>query len=274
MKRFKATSPARRQYTVSDFSDLSKSKPFKGLLSKKTSSGGRNSFGRETNINIGGAHKKRYRIIDFKRDKFNIKGKVATIEYDPNRTSRIALIHYIDGEKRYILAPVGLKVGEYICSGQTVDVVPGNTMPLQSIPLGQSIHNIELKPGKGGQIVRSAGAYAQLVAKEDRYALIKLPSGETRKVLGKCLATIGIVSNAEHSNLVIGKAGRSRWLGIRPHNRGVTKNPVDHPMGGGEGRTSGGRHPVSPTAIATKGFKTRKNKRTEKYIVRKASAKK
>lgn len=268
LKTFKPITPARRYYTSADFSDVTKSTPEKSLIRKKARSGGRNHFGRQTNINIGGGHKKRYRVIDFKRDKIGVPGSVVAIEYDPNRTARIALINYADGEKRYIIAPQGLTVGQTVMSGPEADIKPGNALPLKNIPVGQSIYNIELKLGRGGQLARSAGNSAQLAAKEDSYALIKLPSGEMRKVLIDCYATIGIVSNPDHSNIVIGKAGRSRWLGIRPHNRGVTKNPVDHPMGGGEGKTSGGRHPCSRTAVPAKGFKTRKNKRTNKFIVR------
>lgn len=268
LKKFRPITPSRRYYSVSDFSDVTKDFPERSLIEKKSRSGGRNHFGRVTNINTGGGHKRKYRVIDFRRDKLDIPGKVAAIEYDPNRSARIALIHYADGEKRYILAPLGLKVGATIMTGPGSDIKPGNTLPLKNIPTGQSIHNIELKRGRGGQLVRSAGVSAQIVGKEDRYALVKMPSGEMRKILIDCYATIGEVGNADHQNIEIGKAGRSRWLHRRPHNRGVTKNPVDHPMGGGEGKTSGGRHPVSPTGIKAKGFKTRVNKRTEKFIVR------
>lgn len=268
LKTFKPITPARRYYSSADYSELSKKGPEKSLLRKKSKSGGRNHIGRQTNINIGGGHKKRYRVIDFKRDKIGVPGKVAAIEYDPNRTARIALINYVDGEKRYIVAPQGLTVGQTVVSGPEAEIKPGNALPLRNIPVGQSIYNIEIKLGRGGQLARSAGNSAQLAAKEGSYALIKLPSGEMRKILIDCYATIGTVSNADHSNIVIGKAGRSRWLGIRPHNRGVTKNPVDHPMGGGEGKTSGGRHPCSRTGVPAKGFKTRKNKRTNKFIVR------
>ena len=274
MKNFKPTTPSRRSYSVADFSILSKVKPEKKLLVHQSSSGGRNHFGRITNINKGGGHKRKYRIIDFKRDKNGIIGNISTLEYDPNRTARICLVNYIDGEKRYIIAPVGATVGTKINSGPESEILSGNSLPLKNIPVGQSIHNIELKPGRGGKLVRSAGTFAQLVAKEGEYVSVKLPSGEMRKILSTCYATIGTVSNPDHSNITIGKAGRSRWLGIRPHNRGVTKNPVDHPMGGGEGRTSGGRHPVSPNAIPSKGFKTRKNKRTQKFIIKKRSSSK
>ena len=221
----------------------------------------------------GGGHKRYYRIVDFKRDKDGIPAKVASIEYDPNRSARIALLHYADGEKRYILAPLNLKAGDMVMSGEQADIKPGNALPLNNIPLGTHIHNIELRLGKGGQIVRSAGTYAQLMAKEDRYALVKLPSNEVRMVLLKCKATIGQLGNVEHENISIGKAGRKRWLGRRPKVRGVAMNPVDHPMGGGEGRSSGGRHPCSPWGMPSKGFRTRKNKRTDRYIVKRRNKK-
>jgi large subunit ribosomal protein L2 len=269
MKTFRPMTPARRYMTVADFSELSKVDPEKSLLAKHRSTGGRNNYGRNTNINKGGGHKRRYRIIDFRRsNKVGIKGRVATIEYDPNRTARIALVHYLDGEKRYVIAPQGLRVGDMIAAGPDVDILPGNSLPLKSIPVGQNIHNVELKVGNGAQLARSAGVTAQLVAKEGEYGLVRLPSGEQRKVFLECYASIGFVGNADHQNLVIGKAGRSRWLNRRPHNRGVTKNPVDHPMGGGEGKSSGGRHPVSPSGLKAKGLKTRSNKRTNKFIVR------
>jgi large subunit ribosomal protein L2 len=216
----------------------------------------------------GGGHKRRYRIVDFKRNKWDIPAKVAAVEYDPNRSARIALLHYVDGEKRYILAPEGLSVGDTVQTGKTAEIKPGNTLPLQNIPLGTIIHNIEMKPGKGGQIVRSAGTGAQLMAKEGDYVTLKLPSGEMRMIRRECLATIGEVGNQEHSNISIGKAGRSRWLGRRPKVRGVAMNPIDHPHGGGEGKSSGGRHPVTPWGVPTKGHKTRKNKQTDKYIVK------
>jgi large subunit ribosomal protein L2 len=266
-KKFNPITAARRFMTVADFSEITTDRPLKRLVSKGTSTGGRNNYGRNTNINKGGGHKRRYRVIDFRRDKVGVLGKVATVEYDPNRTARIALINYVDGDKRYILAPVGLRVGDSVMSGPQADIAPGNALPMKSIPVGQNIHNIELKRGGGGQLVRSAGVMAQLVAKEGEYAMVKLPSGETRKVLSECYASIGFVSNPDHQNVVIGKAGRSRWLNRRPHNRGVTKNPVDHPMGGGEGKSAGGRHPTSPTGVLAKGLKTRSNKRTEKFIV-------
>jgi len=273
LKKFRPMTPTRRYYTVSDFSDLTKKAPEKSLLSSHRNTGGRNNSGRETNINKGGGHKRRYRIIDFKRDKIGVPGKVVAIEYDPNRTARIALVNYVDGEKRYIIAPIGLRAGAEIMAGPEVEIRPGNALPLKNIPVGQNVYNIELKRGGGGQIVRSAGVTAQLAAKEGNYATLKLPSGEMRKVHVECYATIGTVSNPENINIMIGKAGRSAWLGIRPHNRGVTKNPVDHPMGGGEGKTSGGRHPCSRTGQKAKGLKTRVNKRTDKFIVRRRNKK-
>jgi large subunit ribosomal protein L2 len=274
LKKFKPTTPSRRNYSVADFTQLSKVSPERSLITKLSNTGGRNNNGRATNINRGGGHKRRYRVIDFKRDNHGVPGKVATIEYDPNRTARIALVWYADGDKRYILAPEGLSVGDNIESGANAEVKIGNCLPLRRIPTGQVVHNVELKIGHGGQLVRSAGNSAQLAAKEGNYALLKLPSGEMRKVHLSCSATIGSLSNPEHSNIELGKAGRSRWLNRRPHNRGVTKNPVDHPMGGGEGRSSGGRHPVSPTAIPSKGYKTRRCKRTNSFIVRRRPANK
>jgi large subunit ribosomal protein L2 len=268
LKTFKPFTPTRRYLTVSDFSDITKDSPEKGLLAKYSGTGGRNNYGRNTNINMGGGHKRRSRIIDLRREKVGIKGTVSTIAYDPNRSARIALVTYMDGEKRYILAPQGLSVGQVISAGPEADIKPGNALPLRSIPLGENIHNIEVKLKGGAQLVRSAGVAAQLVAKEGDYALVKLPSGETRKIFIECYASIGSVSNPDHQNIVIGKAGRSRWLNRRPHNRGVTKNPVDHPMGGGEGKSSGGRHPCSPKGLKAKGLKTRVNKRTQKFIVR------
>lgn len=259
--------------TVADFSEITKSRPERSLLAKRVKSGGRNHFGHATNCNIGGGVKRRYRIIDFKRDKLNIPATVAAIEYDPNRSARIALLHYTDGEKRYILAPQGLAVGDKLMSGVEVEIRPGNALPLKSIPTGQPVHNIELKRGQGGQLVRSAGDAAQLLAKEGEYALLRMPSGELRKIHLECFATIGTVGNSEHQNIVIGKAGRNRWKGIRPHNRGVTKNPVDHPMGGGQGKTAGGRHPCNRNGLKTKGLKTRSNKRTDKFIVRRRGSK-
>ena len=268
IKRVQPTSPGRRFQTFSDFNEITKKSPEKSLLKIIKRSGGRNNRGRVTVRWRGGGHKRYYRIIDFKRDKDGIPAKVAAIEYDPNRSARIALLHYADGEKRYILAPAKIGVGDVILSGPEADIQPGNALPLANIPLGTQIHNIELKLGKGGQIVRSAGTYAQLMAKEDPYALIKLPSGEVRMVLLRCKATIGQIGNVEHENLDMGKAGRKRWLGRRPKVRGVAMNPVDHPMGGGEGRSSGGRHPCSPWGQPTKGYRTRKNKSTDRYIVK------
>jgi large subunit ribosomal protein L2 len=268
LKKFRPLTPSRRYITVSDFAEITTSRPEKSLIAKASRTGGRNNYGRMTNINTGGGHKKKYRLIDFKRDKKNIPGKVASVEYDPFRTARIALINYVDGEKRYILAPNGLTVGQVVVASETADIKAGNALPLKSIPTGENVHNVELQPGGGGKLIRSAGVAAQIVAKEGRYATLKMPSGEMRKILAECYATVGTVSNTEHSNMVLGKAGRARWLGVRPHNRGVTKNPVDHPMGGGEGRSSGGRHPCSPTGLKAKGLKTRKNKRTTKFIVR------
>ncbi len=269
VKKVKPTSPGRRFQVYSSFDEITRTTPEKSLLKVIKKTGGRNSYGRITSRHIGGGHKKHYRIIDFKRDKAGVPAKVAGIEYDPNRSCRIALLHYADGEKRYILAPVNLSVGDIVMSGPNADIKPGNNLPLAKIPLGTQIHNIELKQGKGGQIVRSAGTFAQLMAKEDRYALVKLPSGEVRMVLLTCQATIGQVGNVIHEKLSLGKAGRNRWLGKRPKVRGVAMNPVDHPMGGGEGRSSGGRHPCSPWGTPSKGYKTRKNKQTTKFIVKK-----
>ena len=274
IKKYKPTSPARRFYQTSDFDGVSKKKPEKRLLQKKHSTGGRNNHGRITCRFRGGGHKQRYRIIDFKRNKIGVPAKVAAIEYDPNRTARIALLHYADGEKRYILAPDGLEAGHEVISSSKADIKPGNSLRIRNIPPGTTIHNIELRKGKGGQLCRSAGVAAQLMAKDGDYSQIRLPSGEIRKVHMDCRATIGQVSNSEHGNISRGKAGRSRWLGRRPHNRGVTMNPVDHPMGGGEGRSSGGRHPCSPWGQLAKGLKTRKNKRTDNMIVRRRKKKK
>jgi large subunit ribosomal protein L2 len=267
IRTYKPTSPGRRFQTVQTFDDLTTSEPYKPLVENLHRSGGRNNHGELTSWWRGGGHKRRYRIIDFKRDKKDIPGKVSTIEYDPNRSARIALVTYADGEKRYILQPLGLKVGDTIVSGDNVDILPGNALPLKNIPLGTMLHNVELKPGKGGQIARSAGSSVQLVAKEGDYASVKMPSGEIRHIAMVCYATVGQVGNLDHENVSIGKAGRSRWLGRRPHNRGVVMNPVDHPHGGGEGKTSGGRHPVSPWGLPTKGYKTRNRKSTDKFIV-------
>jgi large subunit ribosomal protein L2 len=273
LKTFKPTSPARRYYTVSDFSDVTKSRPEKSLLEHQTSTGGRNHYGRITSRFRGGGHKQRYRLIDFRREKIGVPANVAAIEYDPNRTARIALLHYEDGEKRYILAPDGLKAGDKVISSRNADIKPGNSLPLRFIPLGTAIHNVELKKGKGGQLCRSAGVAAQLMAKEGAWGQVRLPSGEVRSVHLDCRATVGQVSNTDHQNLSLGKAGRARWLGVRPHNRGVTMNPVDHPMGGGEGRTSGGRHPCSPWGQLAKGLKTRNNKRTDGMIIKRRGEK-
>jgi large subunit ribosomal protein L2 len=273
IRSYKPTSPARRYYSVSDFKEVTKSTPERALTEHQTSTGGRNNNGRITSRFRGGGHKQRYRIIDFKRDKIGIPATVAAIEYDPNRTARIALLNYADGEKRYILAPDGLVVGAQLISSRNADIKPGNSLTLRFIPPGTTIHNVELKKGRGGQLVRSAGVAAQLMAKDNTYAQVRLPSGEIRKVHVDCRATVGQVSNVEHANITLGKAGRSRWLGRRPHNRGVTMNPVDHPMGGGEGRTSGGRHPCSPWGQLTKGYKTRNNKRTDGMIVRRRGTK-
>jgi large subunit ribosomal protein L2 len=274
IKNFKPTSPARRYYSVSDFEEITPdAKPLKKLVEHQTSTGGRNHNGRITSRFRGGGHKQRYRIIDWKRDKIGIPAAVATIEYDPNRTARIALLHYVDGDKRYILAPDGMKVGDQVVSSRNADIKPGNSMTLRHIPLGTMIHNIELKKGKGAQLVRSAGVAAVLMAKDGDYGQVRLPSTEVRMIHLDCHATIGQVSNVEHANISLGKAGRSRWLGKRPHNRGVTMNPVDHPMGGGEGRTSGGRHPCSPWGQLSKGLKTRNNKRTDGMIIKRRGEK-
>jgi len=268
IRNYKPTSAGRRFQSVQTFDEITTDQPYKPLVETLERSGGRNNRGELTSWWRGGGHKRNYRIVDFKRDKFDIPGKVATVEYDPNRTARIALVTYADGEKRYILHALGLKVGDAVMSGQNVDILPGNCLPLKNIPLGTMIHNVELKPGKGGQIARSAGSAVQLVAKEGDYASVKMPSGEIRKINVECLATIGQVGNVDHENVSIGKAGRSRWLGKRPHVRGVAMNPVDHPLGGGEGKTSGGRHPVSPWGQPTKGYKTRNRKSTDKFIVK------
>jgi len=267
IRTYKPTSPGRRFQTVQTFDDITTSDPHKPLVEALHRSGGRNNHGELTSWFRGGGHKRLYRIIDFKRDKKDIPGKVSTIEYDPNRSARIALVTYADGEKRYILQPLGLKVGDSVVAGDNVDILPGNALPLKNIPLGTMLHNVELKPGKGGQIARSAGSSVQLVAKEGDYASVKMPSGEIRHIAMVCYATVGQVGNIDHENVSIGKAGRSRWLGRRPHNRGVVMNPVDHPHGGGEGKTSGGRHPVSPWGLPTKGYKTRNRKSTDKFIV-------
>ena len=268
VKKFSPTSPGRRFLTVQTFEELTTDRPLKSLTESKKRSGGRSSNGRTTSWFRGGGHKRQYRVIDFKRDKEGVPAKVAAIEYDPNRSARIVRLHYADGEKRYILQPTGLEVGATVVSSSTADILPGNCLPIESIPLGTIIHNVELKPGKGGQMARSAGTSVRLVAKEGAYAHVKLPSGEVRKVHRNCRATIGQVGNLDHENITYGKAGRKRWLGRRPHNRGVSMNPVDHPHGGGEGRTAGGRHPSTPWGVPTKGYKTRNKKRTDPFIIR------
>jgi large subunit ribosomal protein L2 len=273
IKRFKPTSPGRRQFETADFSELTKKRPERNLTKFKRSVAGRNNQGRITVRFRGGGHKRRYRTIDFKRNRVGIPAKVDSIQYDPNRSARIALLHYVDGVKSYILAPDGLKAGDRVISSRNADIQPGNAMPLRYIPTGTLIHAIELKIGKGAQLVRSAGTSAQLMAKDGDYAQVRLPSGEVRMVHQACRATIGQVSNSQHARISHGKAGRTRWLGRRPHNRGVTMNPVDHPMGGGEGRTSGGRHPCSPWGQLSKGLKTRKNKSSNKFIVRRRGKK-
>ncbi|HHU92606.1 MAG TPA: 50S ribosomal protein L2 [Halanaerobiaceae bacterium] len=274
IKKFKPTTPSRRYMTVSSFEEITKTTPEKSLLAPAKKSGGRNVNGRVTSRHRGGGHKRRYRIIDFKRDKDGVPAKVASIEYDPNRSARIALLHYVDGEKRYILAPDKLQVGDFVESGPEADIKPGNALKLKDIPVGTIVHNIELQPGKGGQLVRSAGAMAQLLAKEGNYAHIRMPSGEVRLIRAECKATIGQVGNLDHENLTIGKAGRQRWMGRRPKVRGVVMNPVDHPHGGGEGKSPAGRHPVTPWGQITIGKRTRKNKKSDKFIVRSRHAKK
>ena len=268
-RKVKPTSPGRRFQTYDTFEDITRSRSERSLIRPLKKTGGRNVGGRITCRHRGGGHKRRYRIIDFKRDKADVPAKVASIEYDPNRSARIALLHYADGEKCYIVAPHKLSVGDTVIAGSTADIMPGNVLPLRNIPLGTQIHNIEMQPGKGAQIVRSAGTYAQLMAKEGRYAQVKLPSSEVRMFLIDCRATVGQVGNLEHEKIFLGKAGRKRWLGRRPKVRGVAMNPVDHPMGGGEGKSSGGRHPCSPWGVPTKGYRTRrKNKVSDRHIVR------
>ncbi len=268
VKLLKPTTPGQRGMSKHGFEEITSDTPERSLISKKSRTGGRSNTGRITTRHIGGGHKQRYRIIDFKRNKFDVPAKVATIEYDPNRTARIALLVYADGEKRYILAPDGLEVGRVVVSGKSADILVGNSLPLRNIPVGTEIHNIEMKPGKGGQIARAAGAFGQLVAKDGDYAQLRLKSGEIRKIHLECMATIGKVGNLQHENIALGKAGRKIWLGVRPTVRGVVMNPVDHPHGGGEGRTSGGRHPVTPWGQPTRGYKTRRNNRTTKFIVK------
>ena len=268
LKQFKPKTPGQRFKTVNSFSEVSKTAPEKSLLEPLKKNGGRNNKGRITVRHRGGGHKRAYRIIDFKRDKFGIPAKVDSIQYDPNRSAFIALLNYVDGEKRYILAPNGLKANDTVVSGDKVEINVGNAMPLVQIPLGTTVHNIEMKAGKGGQIARGAGSYAQLMAKEGDFATLKLPSGEVRLIRLECRATIGQVGNLDHENIKIGKAGRSRWLGRRPKVRGVAMNPIDHPMGGGEGKSSGGRHPCTPWGVPTKGYKTRSKKSSDALIVK------
>jgi len=273
VKTFKPTSPGIRGMTGSDFSEITTSKPERSLLRPLRKKGGRNNNGRITVRHQGGGHKRRFRVIDFRRDKLDVPGKVASVEYDPNRSARIALIHFADGEKRYILHPVGLAVGDSVLSSNAADIKPGNSMELLSVPLGTHVHNVELTLGRGGQLCRSAGSFAQVMAKEGGYVLLRLPSGELRQVWGRCRATIGQVGNLDHENVVIGKAGRSRWLGVRPAVRGVAMNPVDHPHGGGEGRAKG-RHPVTPWGVPTKGYRTRSPKKpSSRFIVKRRNAK-
>ena len=269
IKSFRPTTPTLRYKTVSSFEEVTKTSPEKGLVEFKKKTGGRNNLGRITSRRRGGGHRKRHRKIDFRREKLGIPAKVHAIEYDPNRSARIALLHYVDGEKRYILAPAELRVGDRVSSGPSSDIRPGNSLPLENIPLGTTVHNVELRPGKGGQIGRSAGSAIQIMAKEGKFAQLRLPSGEMRLVPIVCYATVGQVGNQDHENVVLGKAGRSRWLGRRPSVRGVAMNPVDHPHGGGEGKTSGGGHPRTPWGKPTKGYKTRKHKKlSDRYIVR------
>jgi large subunit ribosomal protein L2 len=267
-RKYRPTSPGRRDMTVSTFEEVTRSRPERSLVKGKQRSGGRNAYGRVTAWQRGGGHKRRFRSIDFRREKLGIPARVASVEYDPNRSARIALLHYRDGEKRYILAPLGLGVGDEVMAGPDAEIRPGNAMPLAHLPLGTVVHCVEMKPGKGAQLVRSAGVGAQLMAREGDLATLRLPSGENRMIHVRCMATIGQVGNLEHENRSIGKAGRSRWLGRRPHVRGVAMNPIDHPMGGGEGKSSGGRHPCTPWGKPTKGGKTRGRKPSDKYIVK------
>lgn len=274
LKHYKPTTPGQRQLVIVDRSDLWKGAPVKSLTEGLSKSGGRNNNGRVTVRFRGGGHKRTYRVVDFKRRKLDVAAVVERLEYDPNRSAFLALIRYADDEQAYILAPQRLAVGDQVIAGVQVDVKPGNAMTLAAMPVGTIVHNVELKPGKGGQVARSAGTYAQIVGRDQGYTILRFNSGEQRRVLGTCFATVGAVSNPDHANVSLGKAGRSRWLGFRPHNRGVAMNPVDHPHGGGEGRTSGGRHPVTPWGKPTKGKKTRRNKATDKFIVRSRHAKK
>ncbi|MEE8257338.1 MAG: 50S ribosomal protein L2 [Acidobacteriota bacterium] len=273
VKKFRPTSPGRRFRTSLRFEELTTDQPHRPLLESKKRSSGRNNRGRITMWQRGGGHKRHYRIIDFKRDKNGIPARVATVEYDPNRSAFISLIHYVDGEKRYILYPLGLKVGDRIVSGAEADVIVGNALPLENIPAGTAIHNLELQPGKGAQVVRSAGTSAQLLSKEGTIGLVRLPSGEVRRFNLRCMATIGQLGNPDHEKVSLGKAGRKRWMGKRPNVRGVAMNPVDHPLGGGEGKSSGGRHPVTPWGKPTRGYKTRNNRRTDRFIARRRGKK-
>ena len=267
IRKYKPTSAGRRFQSVQIFDEITETKPYRPLTKPLKKSGGRNNTGEITMWWRGGGHKRAYRVIDFRRDKLDIPAKVSTIEYDPNRSARIALVTYADGEKRYILHPVGLKVGDTVVSGEHVDILPGNTLPLGNMPLGTQVHNVELRPGKGGQLARSAGSSVQVVAKEGKYVTVRLPSGETRLIARKCVATVGQVGNVDHENVRVGKAGRTRWRGRKPHVCGNAMNPVDHPLGGGEGHTSGGRHPVSPWGTPAKGYKTRKKKPSDRFIL-------
>jgi large subunit ribosomal protein L2 len=273
IKTYKPYTETRRFQTGLKFEEVTASRPYKPLLEPKTRISGRNNRGEITIWHRGGGHKRHYRVIDFRRDKTGVPAHVSSIEYDPNRSAFIALLTYADGEKRYILQPLGLKVGDRVLSGPEADIVVGNALPIKNIPAGTLVHNIELRPGKGGQVVRSAGAAAQVLAKEGDYAQVRLPSGEIRKINVECMATIGQVGNLDHENISIGKAGRKRWMGIRPTTRGVAMNPVDHPLGGGEGKSSGGRHPTTPWGQPTRGFKTRNNKRTDRFIVKRREKK-
>jgi large subunit ribosomal protein L2 len=268
IKQFKPYTPGRRQMTIQSREDITADKPERSLTTELRKSGGRNNTGRITMRHIGGGHRRTYRIIDFRRDKVGIPGKVATVEYDPNRNARIALIHYVDGEKRYIILPKGLKVGSTILSGPSADITPGNALKLKDIPVGTVIHNLELEPGRGAKLVRSAGTSAQLMAKEGKYAYIRMPSGELRLILQECMATVGQVGNEDHENISLGKAGKNRYLGRRSSVRGMVMNPVDHPMGGGEGKSKGNKHPLSPWGTPAKGYRTRKNKPSDRLIVR------
>ena len=268
-KRYSPNTPGLRFLVTSDFAELTKKSPERSLTAPIKRTGGRNNFGRMTSRRMGGGHKRRYRMVDFKRTKFEVPANVAAIEYDPNRSARIALLHYVDGSKAYILAPLGLNVGDTVVASDSADIKPGNALRLSAIPLGTFVHNVELKIGRGGQICRAAGCFAQVMAKEGKYVLLRLPSGELRNVLGECRATVGQVGNLEHENVQLGKAGRARWLGYRPYVRGTAMNPIDHPHGGGEGRTKGGRHPVTPWGKPTKGYKTRSKKNpTNRFIVK------